>query len=418
MFTRSGTSWSQQAQLTAGDGAAGDYFGYSVALAGDTALVGAYADDVGATDDQGSAYVFTRSGTSWSQQAQLTAGDGAAGDCFGYSVALAGDTALVGAYVNDVGAAVDQGSAYVFTRSGATWSQQAQLTAGDGAAGDYFGYSVALAGDTALVGAYLNDVGANADQGSAYVFTRSGATWSQQAQLTAGDGAAADDFGHSVALAGDTALVGAVADDVGAAADQGSAYVFLLDAVAPVTTASLTPPANAAGWSKQAASVTLSATDAVSGVATTEYRPAGAAAWTPYAAPFLVSAQGVSRFEYRSTDAAGNVEAAQTLTVRIDGLRPTTSAYRASVVRGKRVRLAYKVNDALPGSEKAKVTLKLFKGKALKKTLKLGVRAANLKQSKSWRCTLARGGYTLKVYATDIAGNKQSRVGTARLTVR
>ena len=118
----------QQAQLTAGDGATGDYFGYSVALAGDTALVGAYGDDVGANVDQGSAYVFTRSGTSWSQQAQLTAGDGAAGDCFGNSVALAGDTALVGAYADDVGANVDQGSAYVFTRSGTSWSQQAQLT--------------------------------------------------------------------------------------------------------------------------------------------------------------------------------------------------------------------------------------------------------------------------------------------------
>ena len=126
----------------------------------------------------------------------------------------------------------------------------------------------------------------------------------------------------------------------------------------------------------------------------------------------------MSSFEYRSTDVAGHAEAVKTLAVKIDGQRPRTSAYRARVVRGKRVRLAYNVSDALPGSEKAKVTLKLFKGRALKKTFKLGVRAANLKQSTSWRCTLARGRYTLKVYATDIAGNKQSRVGTARLTVR
>jgi hypothetical protein len=153
-------------------------------------------------------------------------------------------------------------------------------------------------------------------------------------------------------------------------------------------------------------------------VATTEYRPAGAAAWTPYAAPFLVSAQGVSSFEYRSTDVVGHVEAFKTLAVKIDSLRPRTTAYQASVVKGKRVRLAYKVRDALPGCEKAKVTLKLFKGKALKKTFKLGVRTSNLKQSLSWRCKLARGRYTLKVYATDIAGNKQSRVGTAWLTVR
>ena len=113
-------------QLTASDGAAGDHFGGSVALSGDTALVGAYWDDVGANADQGSAYVFTRSGTTWTQQAQLTASDGAADDDFGYSVALSGDTALVGAYVDDVGANTDQGSAYVFTRSGTTWTQQAQ----------------------------------------------------------------------------------------------------------------------------------------------------------------------------------------------------------------------------------------------------------------------------------------------------
>ncbi|MCZ7549943.1 MAG: DNRLRE domain-containing protein [Anaerolineales bacterium] len=234
VFTRNGGVWSQQAQLTASDGATYDYFGVSVALnaAGDTAIVGAYGDDVGANADQGSAYVFTRNGGVWSQQAQLTASDGAANDYFGRSVALnaRGDTAIVGADYDNVGANFDQGSAYVFARSGGVWSQQAQLTASDGAAGDYFGYSVALnaAGDAAIVGAYRDDVGANADQGSAYVFTRNGGVWSQQAQLTASDGAAGDYFGHSAALnaAGDTAIVGADYDNVGANADQGSAYVF------------------------------------------------------------------------------------------------------------------------------------------------------------------------------------------------
>jgi len=226
VFTRSGTTWTQQGKLTASDGAAGDLFGYSVALSGDTALVGAYGDDVGANSDQGSAYVFTRSGTTATQQAKLTASDGAAGDRFGYSVALAGDTALVGAYYDAVGANDIQGSAYVFTRSGTTWTQQVKLTASDGAAYDLFGYSVALSGDTALVGAYWDDVGANGDQGSAYVFTRSGTTWSEQAHLTDSDGEADDYFGGSVALSGDTALVGAADDDVGANADQGSAYVF------------------------------------------------------------------------------------------------------------------------------------------------------------------------------------------------
>jgi len=253
VFTRSGSTWTQQAQLTATDGAGGDQFGSSVALSGDTALVGARFDDVGANFDQGSAYIFTRSGTTWTQQAQLTATDGAANDLFGFSVALgggAGDTALVGAHSDDVGANFDQGSAYVFTRSGTTWTQQAQLTATGGAAGDNFGISVALSGDTALVGANFDTVGANASQGSAYVFTRSGSTWTQQAQLTATGGATNDNFGVAVALgggAGDTALVGAASDDDGANANQGSAYVFTRSGSTWTQQAQLTATNGAAG---------------------------------------------------------------------------------------------------------------------------------------------------------------------------
>jgi hypothetical protein len=226
VFTRSGTTWTQQAKLTAADGASGDNFGVSIALSGDTAVVGARGDDMGANFDQGSAYVFTRSGSTWTQQTKLTAADGAASDRFGASVAIAGNTAIVGAYLNKVGANVNQGSAYVFTRSGSFWTQQAKLTAADGAANNQFGYSVAIAGDTAIFGAFSVDVGANPGQGSAYVFTRSGSTWTQQAKLTATDGAANDRFGSAVALSGDTAIVGAFVNDVGANLDQGSAYVF------------------------------------------------------------------------------------------------------------------------------------------------------------------------------------------------
>ncbi|MBN8429045.1 MAG: hypothetical protein J0L65_16440, partial [Xanthomonadales bacterium] len=225
VFTRSGNTWTQQAKLVAADGAASDYFGWSVAVDGDTALVGAVLDAVGANSFQGSVYVFARSGTTWTQQAELTAGDGETYDLFGTSVALDGDTALVGAYGDNVGAASDQGSAYVFTRSDTTWTQQAKLVAGDGARGDEFGYSVALDGDTALVGAYQDYVGANSGQGSAYVFTRSDTTWTQQTKLVAGDGEAGDRFGISVALDGDTALVGA--HSTGALnINPGSAYVF------------------------------------------------------------------------------------------------------------------------------------------------------------------------------------------------
>ena len=223
VFRRSGSSWSQQAQLSAANGAVGDFFGNSVALSGSTALIGAPWHNA----DQGAAYVFTRASTGWIQQAQLSAANGAAGDFFGVSVALAGAAALVGAPDKTVGGNTDQGAAYVFTRSGITWSQQAQLTAANGAAGDNFGFSVAISGDTALVGAPNKTVGRNADQGVAYAFRRSGSSWSQQAQLRAARGSAGDYFGNSVSLSGSTALVGAPYHTVRGHTDQGAAYVFV-----------------------------------------------------------------------------------------------------------------------------------------------------------------------------------------------
>jgi len=225
VFKRSGMTWTQETKLVVADGAEDDRFGLSVALSGDTAIVGSYLDDVGANANQGSAYVFTRSGTAWTQQSKLVVADGAANDALGVSVAVSDDTVLVGAYGDDVGAMTDQGSAYVFTRSGTTWNEQAKLLPADGAVGDNFGWSVALSGDTALAGAYGDNVGANADQGSAYVFTRIGSTWTAQSKLVAPDGAANDNFGRSVALSGDTALLGAHLDD-GPNTNQGSAHVF------------------------------------------------------------------------------------------------------------------------------------------------------------------------------------------------
>ena len=226
VFVRNGSTWGQQAHLTAADGSASDFFGGAVAISGDTAVVGASYDGAGTNDMQGSAYVFMRSGAVWGLQAHLAAADGAWGDLFGMSVAISGDTAVVGASEDDVGANRDQGSAYVFARSGSTWSQQAHLTAADGASDEWFGWSVGVSGDTAVVGAPRHVVGAKADQGSAYAFARSGSTWSQQAQLSAVDGAADDWLGMSVAISGDTAVVGAYRNDVGVVADQGSASAF------------------------------------------------------------------------------------------------------------------------------------------------------------------------------------------------
>ncbi|RME44209.1 MAG: hypothetical protein D6791_13715 [Chloroflexi bacterium] len=224
IFMRGGNNWVEQGKLIPGDGAADDRFGYSVAISGDYAIVGAYRDDDKGFDS-GSAYIFVRTLSGWTEQAKLTAGDGAAGDNFGISVAIDGDHAIVGAYADDDNG-LDSGSAYVFVRSGSTWSQQAKLTAGlDGATQDYFGRSVAISGDYAIVGAYRDD-DQGTDSGSAYVFMRDATGWTQQAKLTAGDGADGDQFGWSVAIDGSYALVGAwlaTANDF----QSGSAYVFV-----------------------------------------------------------------------------------------------------------------------------------------------------------------------------------------------
>jgi hypothetical protein len=235
VFTRSGGTWSQQSKLTASDKAAGDYFGYSVSPSsdGNTAIVGAYQADPGGTTNAGAAYVFTRSGGTWTEQAKLTASDKAGSNFFGSSVFLSsdGNTVIVGATAADPGGTTNAGAAYVFIRSGGTWSQQAKLTASDKAGDDYFGSSVSLSsdGNTAIVGATAADPGGTADAGAAYVFTRSGGTWSEQAKLTASDKAANDDFGRSVSFSsdGNTVIVGASSSDPGGTTEAGAAYVFV-----------------------------------------------------------------------------------------------------------------------------------------------------------------------------------------------
>ena len=221
------------------DGLGGDKFGYSVAVDGDIAVIGAYQDDDNGADS-GAAYVFTRNDGVWDDGVKLTASDGAAYDNFGISVAVDGDTVVVGAPGND-GAGADSGSVYVFVKPTGGWAtstETAKLTASDGAALDYFGYSVAVEGDTVLVGAYQDDDEENdsEDSGSAYIFTKPNsiggwADWdpmedTETAKLTASDGADDDWFGVSVALDGNTAVIGASGDD-DKGIDSGSAYVFV-----------------------------------------------------------------------------------------------------------------------------------------------------------------------------------------------
>lgn len=225
VFVRNGSSWSQQAKLNSADGAAGDQFGWSVSVSGDTILAGANwdYDEVGHWSNAGSAYVFTRNGFTWTQQAKIRSTDTVGDDQFGYSVSLSGETAIIGApYSGPWGG--ESGSAYVFTRNGSTWSKQAKLSASDGVSGAWFGYSVSISGDMALIGASGDD-DKGFFAGSAYVFSRNGSAWTQQAKLIATDGVSGDLFGSSVSIDGDTAIVG-VSGDENYSYDPGSAYIF------------------------------------------------------------------------------------------------------------------------------------------------------------------------------------------------
>src|SRR5712691_5676645 len=219
VFVRTRAGWSQQAELTPSDGASGDCFGYTVALwvgsPGATAVIGAPCKN----SYTGAAYVFVRptNSVTWSQQAELMAMHGAANDDFGNGVAVAGSTAIVGAFGSPGGGLT--GAAYVFHRSNdLTWHQKARLTASDGSPGARFGLSIAISGPRAIIGAY----GKHSFTGAAYVFVHPNHGWSQQAELTASDGARGDAFGGNVSLSGSTALVGAS----GKNSSTGAAYVF------------------------------------------------------------------------------------------------------------------------------------------------------------------------------------------------
>jgi hypothetical protein len=228
VFTFDGTSWAQTAELAGNDGAAGDAFGVSVALTGNTALIGASNKTIASHTFQGAVYVFGFNGTSWVEQAELTTSNGATEDSFGRSLAVSGNTAIIGASTKTVAGHALQGAAYIFAFNGVTWLPHAELTASDGEANDSFGFSVAISGNMALVGCAGKDVGANFSQGAVYAFTSNGSTWTQQAELTASDGAQLDLFGTSVAFAGNTAVIGAPSKLVGATA-QGGAYLFTTD---------------------------------------------------------------------------------------------------------------------------------------------------------------------------------------------
>ncbi len=226
------TTASYVARLTTSEGSANDGFGISVAVSGDTVVVGAPYDDIGAKTNQGSAYVFTKPESGWattsSYTVKLIAATGAADDCFGYSVAVSGDTIVVGAY----GYQSSEGAIYVFEKPSGGWAGTVvgeRLLSPYGDAGDRFGTAVAISGDTIVAGASRDTIPTITASGLAYVFEKPLDGWyaATGKQLSSSDRAANDYFGVSVAVEGDIVVVGADQAMIGAKAKQGSAYVFV-----------------------------------------------------------------------------------------------------------------------------------------------------------------------------------------------
>jgi len=225
LFEFDGNSWNQMQKITAADGEAFDVFGGSVSLSDNWALIGALGDDDNGSAS-GAAYLFEFDGNNWNQLQKITAADGEAFDGFGESVSLSGNRALIGAPFND-GNAANAGSAYLFEFDGNSWNQMQKITAADGELYNKFGGSVSLSGTKALIGARGDDeTGSTA--GSAYLFEFDGNSWNQQQKITATDGEIDDQFGQSVSLSGNWALISATGDDDNGSL-SGSAYLFEFD---------------------------------------------------------------------------------------------------------------------------------------------------------------------------------------------
>jgi len=221
VYVRSGATWTLQAELSPGpEGRWDDQFGRAVAVSGDTAVVGAphWGPDV--DHHCGAVYVFKRSGAAWSTETQLTASDATSGDDFGADVALEGDRIVVGASNHAL-----LGAAYVFSRNGSTWTQQTELAADDGVLYDGFGASVAISGPLVVVGAPGGAPSSN-ECGAAYTFQHSPTEWRQQAKLVAGDPEVWSGFGGAVAVSDGLVVVGARAHNIGRASDAGAAYAY------------------------------------------------------------------------------------------------------------------------------------------------------------------------------------------------
>jgi hypothetical protein len=222
-----GSQWIEVTKLLASDGGNNDYFGSNVSIFGDTAIVGAPEANGNSSHDSGYAYIYQFDGSQWVEVTKLLASDGEHSDWFGGNVSISGDTAIVGAHRDDDNGSYDSGSAYIYQFDGSQWIEVTKLLASDGESYDYFGESVSISGDTAIVGAPEAN-GSSSYSGSAYIYQFDGSQWIEVTKLLASDGESYDSFGGNVSISGDTAIVGASGDDDNGSS-SGSAYIYQFD---------------------------------------------------------------------------------------------------------------------------------------------------------------------------------------------
>ncbi len=226
IYQWSGSGWVLMQKITDANGAVNDLFGNRVSISGNFAIIGAPSDDIGANLNQGSASIYQWNNSSWILVQKITDATGAANDNFGNAVSISGNYAIVGSDNDDVGANANQGSVNIYQWNGSIWVLMQKITDATGEAGDNYGGSVSISGNYALIGANSDEVGANTTQGSASIYIRSGSNWVLQEKITDAVGSAGDRFGYSVSISGSYAIIGAYADDVGSSAAQGSASVY------------------------------------------------------------------------------------------------------------------------------------------------------------------------------------------------
>ena len=442
VYERAAGSWRTTGQLLVPQGISGvPQYGAALALEGDTALVGAPGQDL----QTGAVYVFTGSGGDggWTLSATLTAADGQPNDCFGRAVDLRDGDALVGAPTRGTAAyQYPDGGAYLFRHEGDSWRQDAEMLPVPGVAAAYFGTSVAIAGRDLFVGS-PRETRVDGTAGRVHVFSPYVTDAGVQLLADAGHGVLVNDIGpegyaltaelvtgpsHGLVQLGSDGSFLYTPEAGFAGADQFTYRDVSGDWQSDPTTVDITVRGTTAptlsvqgapaGWVNAQPTVSLAASAAV-GLAAIEYRAPDAEVWSEYDAPISVTAEGASFFAARSRDVFGNASRGG-FTVRLDTRRPTPRAPSAATVRrGRTCTLRYSVADAAPGSPTATVKIVVRDSRGRQRwTGRLFGKLVNKPLACTFRCRLPVGTYRFSVYATDAAGNPQTKVASNRLRVR